>query len=199
MEDSGVCSTCYACVLKSEKAEANGSVDREWNFSGIGQQYSRESQLVQTMNKNGNMSSIYLNSRNFSPTPGHRYFARSLNGADHFSEFGLERSLIEPVTKSWTGVVCSLVRMSSRPSRILFSGPSNSTVRANLTLHLSFDEGETWPISRVLFPGLSAYSDLTRLGTDGSKVGLIFENGEETFADRISVVVLSLSWLQSIE
>ena len=195
VDDSGVCSTCYACVLKSEKP--SGNTDRDWKFSGIAQQYTRESQLVQSITVKSNISSIYFNGRNFSPSPGHRYFARSVNGADQFIEFGLDTSLTEPVTKSWTGVVCSLVRVSSRPSRILFSGPSNSSVRASLTLRLSYDEGQSWSVSRVLFPGLSSYSDLAVVGGDESKIGVIFENGEETFADRISVAILSLSWLES--
>ena len=93
-------------------------------------------------------------------------------------------------------MVCSLARLSSSPSRILFVGPANSTVRATLTIRLSYDEGLTWPVSRVLDSGLSAYSDLAVLGDQGSNVAVVFENGEETFADRISVAIVSLQWLE---
>ena len=192
--DNGSCPSCYACVLKSGMPKKNEN--RQWNFTGIAQQYTRESQLVQTINSGSGASHIYLNGRNFSPAPGHRYFARSTNGADQFTEFGIDSSLIEPVTKAWTGVVCSIQRVSATPSRILFSGPANATVRANLTLQLSYDEAHSWPVSRVLYSGLSAYSDIAVLN-NGDNIALVFENGEETFADRISVATVAVSWIEN--
>lgn len=194
--DNGSCPSCYACVLKSEMPKQSES--RTWNFTGIAQQYTRESQLVQTINTGGGTSHIYLNERNFSPSPGHRYYARSTTGADQFTEFGVDSSLVEPVTRAWTGVVCSIERVSSTPSRILFSGPANATVRADLTLRLSYDEAHSWTVSRVLYSGLSAYSDIAVIG-NGDNVALVFENGEETFADRISVAVVSVAWIENKE
>ncbi|CAF3745733.1 unnamed protein product [Adineta steineri] len=191
--DNGSCPSCYACVLKSKMPMKNQK--REWIFTGIAQQYTRESQLVQLIAINASTSHIYLNGRNFSPIPGHRYFARSTNGADEFTEFGIDSSLIEPVTKSWIGVVCSIERISTTPSRILFSGPSNETIRSNLTLRLSYDEAHSWPISRILYSGLSSYSDMTVLG-NGDNIALVFENGQQTFADQISVALISVSWIE---
>ncbi len=192
--DNGSCPSCYACVLKSEIPKQNQN--RTWNFTGVGQQYTRESQLVQTINTGAGTSHVYLNERNFSPSPGHRYFARSTDGADQFTEFGIDPSLVEPVTKAWTGVVCSIERVSNTPSRILFSGPANTTVRADLTLRLSYDEAHSWTVSRVLYSGLSAYSDIAVIG-NGDNVALVFENGEQTFADRISVAVVPVAWIEN--
>lgn len=192
--DNGSCPSCYACMLKSDAPKNNA--ERVWGFTGVAQQYTRESQLVQTINNGSGASHIYLNERNFSPVPGHRYYARSTSGGDHFSGFGVDSSLIEPVTKAWTGVVCSIQRVSTGPSRILFSGPANRTVRATLTLHLSYDEAYTWPVSRVLYPGLSAYSDIAVIG-NGDNVALVFENGDQTFADRISVALVPVSWIEN--
>ena len=56
--------------------------------------------------------------------------------------------------------------------RILFSGP-DSLSRSNGTVHISLDDGATWPLKRVLWPGSFAYSVLTRL-PDGT-VGCLFE------------------------
>ena len=56
--------------------------------------------------------------------------------------------------------------------RILYSGP-DSLSRSNGTIHVSFDDGATWPVKRVLWRGSFAYSVLTRL-PDGS-VGCLFE------------------------
>src|SRR5205823_4257788 len=74
-------------------------------------------------------------------------------------------------------------------SRILFSGPQ-STKRDTGTIALSYDEGETWPVQRVLWPGSFAYSVLTAL-PDGA-IGCLFE------ADGTSRIVFArftLDWL----
>ncbi len=55
---------------------------------------------------------------------------------------------------------------------VLHSGP-DSTKRDSGTVHLSRDDGATWPVKRVLWPGGFAYSVLTKLG-DGT-VGCLFE------------------------
>ena len=60
-------------------------------------------------------------------------------------------------------------------SRILFSSPRGSS-RSNLTVWLSYDEGTTWPISRLIHAGGSAYSNLVAL-PDG-RVGVLYENIE---------------------
>ena len=58
--------------------------------------------------------------------------------------------------------------------RILYSGPDSvSGSRVLGTVHLSFDDGATWPIKRLLWIESFAYSVLTRL-PDG-KVGCLFE------------------------
>ena len=55
---------------------------------------------------------------------------------------------------------------------VLYSGP-DATSRSNGTIHLSRDDGATWPVKRVLWPGGFAYSVLTRL-PDGT-IGCLFE------------------------
>ncbi len=56
--------------------------------------------------------------------------------------------------------------------RILYSGP-DATNRSNGTVCISYDDGATWPVRRVLWPGSFAYSVLTALA-DGT-VGCLFE------------------------
>ncbi len=56
--------------------------------------------------------------------------------------------------------------------RILYSGP-DSLSRSNGTVHASLDDGATWPLKRVLWPGSFAYSVLTRL--PDRTVGCLFE------------------------
>ena len=47
----------------------------------------------------------------------------------------------------------------------------------NMTVRASFDEGRTWPISRVLNPGPSAYSDLAVLAN--RQIACLYEGGQE--------------------
>ena len=58
-------------------------------------------------------------------------------------------------------------------SRILFSNPATSS-RNQMTVRLSFDDGKSWPVSRLIDPGPSAYSCLARLPDD--RIGLVYES-----------------------
>jgi len=100
---------------------------------------------------------------------------------------------------------------------ILFSNPHNldkakgepkpgtSRDRKNLSIKISRDEGETWPISKTIEPGPSMYSDLavTHEGTilcfygrSGDKTGV--EPGIAASAGgRLSVARFNLEWLTS--
>jgi len=76
-------------------------------------------------------------------------------------------------------------------SRILFSGPQ-SIRRENGTVFISYDEGKTWPIKRVLCNSSFAYSCLTAL-PDGT-IGCLYE------ADGTKKIVFArftLEWLTS--
>ncbi len=76
-----------------------------------------------------------------------------------------------------------------KKSRILYSGP-NSKKRDTGTVHLSYDEGQTWPVSRVLCQDAFAYSCLAAL-PDGTMCCL-YE------ADNYGKIVLArftLDWL----
>ncbi len=56
---------------------------------------------------------------------------------------------------------------------LLYAGPGTGKGRRLGTVRASFDDGRTWPVRKVIYPGGYAYSCLARL-RDGS-VGLLFE------------------------
>jgi sialidase-1 len=63
---------------------------------------------------------------------------------------------------------------------------------------LSYDEGKTWPVSRVLEPGFSGYSDLA-VGPDGT-IYCLYErgstDGKDIFATNyLTVARFNLEWL----
>jgi len=73
---------------------------------------------------------------------------------------------------------------------LLFSGP-DSDKRRNGTIHMSYDDGQTWPVHQVLFPGNFGYSVLTCL-PDG-KIGCLFESGGKIVFSRFTI-----GWLAGV-
>ena len=78
----------------------------------------------------------------------------------------------------------------AKQSRILFSGPQSERRRENGTVFLSYDEGLTWPVKRVLCKDSFAYSCLTAL-PDGT-IGCLYEADG---AHRIVFARFPLDWL----
>jgi sialidase-1 len=73
--------------------------------------------------------------------------------------------------------------------RLLHTGP-DSTKRERGTIWLSTDDGATWPVKRLLWPGFFAYSVPVRL-TDGT-IGVLFEaDGYKT----IKFARVPLAWI----
>jgi sialidase-1 len=104
-----------------------------------------------------------------------------------------------------------MVRVSEQPvathNRVLFSNPDSSDnpkiiggwcrKRENLTAKLSYDEGLTWPVIRVLDPGVAGYSDVAT-GPDRTMYCL-YEGGDtkdDMFSStHMSVIRFNLDWL----
>ena len=75
-------------------------------------------------------------------------------------------------------------------SRILYSGPQ-SAGRDHGTISLSYDEGATWPVHRVLVPGGFAYSVLAVL--PDRSIGCLYE--ADNYA-RIVFARFPLDWIE---
>jgi sialidase-1 len=110
--------------------------------------------------------------------------------------------------------MASLCRLSEKGKhdrdRLLFANPDNllrfgkvvrpgsMADRKKLTVKLSYDEGKTWRVARVLEPGFSGYSDLA-VGPDGT-IYCFYErgstDGKDIFATRyLTVARFNLEWL----
>ena len=144
---------------------------------------------------------VMLNVRNESKTH-RRIVTYSHDGATGWSTPAFDPALLEPIC------MAGLIRLSGAPkTRILFSNPHNlerkdgkgrpgvSRDRRNMTVKLSYDDGRTWAVGKVVEPGHAAYSDLavTKAGT----VLLFFGNsGPPNFAgSKLSVARFNLEWL----
>ncbi len=79
---------------------------------------------------------------------------------------------------------------------IVFANPESLKGRKNLSLKVSYDDGQTWPVKRVLEPGAAAYSDLA-VGPDGS-IYCFYERGrgEGNAYRRLTVAKMNLEWLK---
>lgn len=60
---------------------------------------------------------------------------------------------------------------------VLFSNPAHASARRSLTIRASFDDGASWPVSKLVDAGPSAYSDLV-VQADGD-VGVLYERGHD--------------------
>lgn len=189
--DKGVVLADHSCIIYSDD---HGST---WRFGGVGPAGTREAQVVQTMvdHSNGH-SGVYMNERNMGKTPGHRMWSRSDDGGLNFPSSGMDMGLVSPVTPHWTGIVGSVsrIRAGDSKSRIAYSGPTDPKSRSSLGVYLSYDEAQTWSAPKIIWDGPSAYSDTVPLS--GGTLGIIFENGNATFADRISFARAPLSWME---
>ena len=100
-----------------------------------------------------------------------------------------EPKLIDP------GCNAGIVRYTAKAdgynkNRILFSNAKMEKGRMNLTIRVSYDEGQTWTEGKTIYGGGTAYSSLTIL--KNGDIGVFFEKDdykENTF------VSFSLKWL----
>ena len=100
-----------------------------------------------------------------------------------------EPLLIDP------GCNASIIRFTAKAdgynkNRLLFSNPKSDKDRVNLTVRISYDEGQTWSEGKTIYKGESAYSSMTVL--DNGDIGLIFEKDDHT---ENAFVSFSLNWL----
>ena len=133
--------------------------------------------------------SLLLSMRN-SFGPKQRALATSTDGGLSWSKPVHHEQVYCPTCQS------SIQRYTLPPeaakNRILYSGPGGPG-RKNLTVRLSYDEGKTWPVAKVIYAGPSAYSDLVVL-PDGT-IGCLYERGQKHAYEKITFGRLTLSWL----
>ncbi|MEY4393657.1 MAG: hypothetical protein RL595_906 [Planctomycetota bacterium] len=122
---------------------------------------------------------LMLNSRNQNGKEDCRVASISTDGGKTFSKVWLENQLVEPRGCQGSLLFHSM-NSSTGKGNILFSNPSNPTIRADGTLKLSEDDGLTWTKSfryaKKPAPNFTGYSDIA-LMADGS-IGILHERGD---------------------
>ena len=133
-----------------------------------------------------NNGEILMSSR----TTGNRFWAKSSDG-------GINWGTKNAWTDLW-GNACDgdIIRYTSTldgqsKNRLLHTLPNDAS-RKNVTIFMSYDEGQTWPVKKTLCEGPSAYSSLTILA-DGT-IGAYIEE-DDTIPYKMVFVRFSLNWL----
>ena len=145
-----------------------------WQLSEVIQPGANECQVVERMD-----GSLMMNIRMQTHSEGYRAISVSTDGGAIWSAMAHDRNLPCPTCQG------SFLRYTAGEApRVMFSspvspGPPNPDKgeRVNMTVRLSADEGQSWPVQKVLHAGPAAYSCLTVL-PDGA-VGCLYEGGEE--------------------
>lgn len=155
-----------------------------WQIGGLEEEQTNESTLVELADGSllHNMRSYFGKNR--------RAVATSQDAGLTWSKVTLDETLVEPVCQA------SILRYSwpeaGKPGVILFSNPA-STKRERMTVRLSRDDGASWPVSRPVHAGPSAYSCLVIL--PDQRIGCLYECGEQSPYEKITLARFPLHWL----
>ena len=89
----------------------------------------------------------------------HRQIAISRNAGKKWSAIYPDTALTEPVCEG------NLIqyKFPGKKEALLFSNPASTTSRTQMTVRISYDNGKTWPLKKLVYEGPSAYSCLTVL------------------------------------
>ena len=136
--------------------------------------------------------SLMINVRNWPVLTGGRGVAVSKDGGLTWSEQKTDLNLVD------TGCQASLLSYTMKPNysqnRLLFSNPASvEPSRHELTVRLSYDEGKTWPVAKLLQSGPAAYSNLVVL--PDMSLGCLYECGSTHASETITFAHFTLEWL----
>ena len=113
---------------------------------------------------------LLLNMRNTDRTLPNRKICKSIDGGQTWTNPIFDSFLIDPVCQG------ALLNYSFVPNCLLFSNPNHISLRKNLRLSISYDNGNSWTNHVLIHSKKSAYSDLCEL-KDGD-VFCLFEQGK---------------------
>ncbi|MFL5620852.1 MAG: exo-alpha-sialidase [Gemmatimonadaceae bacterium] len=193
----GIQTSTFRLVIPANHVEAGTGINRShlfysddggksWRLGASADPGTNESQVVELAD-----GRLMLNMRNHPPLrENFRLVATSDDGGESLSKTTPDRTLIEPPAQA------SILRLTTTTTgdrnRLLFANPA-STRRERMTVRLSYDEGMSWPVAKVVEPGPSAYSSLVAL--PDRSVGLLYERGVRSPYERITFARFTLKWL----
>ncbi len=161
---------------------------KTWKLGGAIGDHVNECQVVERVD-----GSLLMNMRNYDNSEARknrRAIATSIDVGLTWSRPQPDPALIEPVCQA------SFVRFTARPAfarnRLLFANPA-STRRVKMTVRVSYDEGRTWPVAKLLHGGPSAYSSLAVLAD--WTIACLYERGDQHAYEKLTFTRFSIEWL----
>lgn len=148
---------------------------KSWRIGGIVGLHTNECQVAELHDGTLviNCRNHWSRSGNDPSKKGKRIIATSRDGGQSWSEPTLDEELPEPTCQA--GLIALSKPAADGKARLVFTNP-NSRSRERMTLRLSEDGGESWPKSKLIHAGSSAYSSPAEL-PDG-RVGLLYERAD---------------------
>ncbi len=147
---------------------------KTWQLGGVIRPKVNECQVVEVADGNG---TLLMDMRSYFDR-NRRTHALSYDGGITWTQPEDVEALVDPVCQA------SILRYQwptgEQKSKMLFLNPASAAngKRHHLTLRMSYDEGNTWPEIKTIFPGPSAYSSLTVI--NNGRIALLYEAGEES-------------------
>jgi len=176
---------CYSRVLFSD------DLGMSWRMGAAVSEFTDESQVVELSD-----GRLMLNMRQ-NTRKNCRAVATSEDGGQTWSRVCWDPALNECPCQA------SLIRYTPAgrdgKSCLLFANPDNvgdrygAVERTRMTIKLSYDEGKTWPVKKLIHPGPSSYSSLVRL-PEGD-IGLVYEGGQRHRREWIRFARMTPVWL----
>lgn len=149
---------------------------------------------------------VYYNSRSHMSIDHKRRIAWSYDGGNRYVDWYASEELYEVGerfyfkygSKPSYGCMAGLKRIPdgvvSTKDVLLYSSPDwKGGFRFKMTVWASFNGASTWPVKRLIDPGLSAYSSIAV--NDDGMIFLLYEGGEKQLQDEINIAVFNLKWL----
>ncbi len=160
-----------------------------WNMGEVAPEgtpgHANEVQVVERSD-----GSVLLNARSQGGSK-HRKVATSTDGGVTWSPTRDDETLVEP--QCMASIIRHSFPRNGKQGCMLFSNPATISKRTTGTIRASFDDGNSWPCSRVLEPGNFAYSCL---GVDGrGDVLCLYETGSSSAYEKIALATFPLSWV----
>jgi sialidase-1 len=116
-----------------------------------------------------------------------RAIAESHDGGVTFGPVTHDAALIDPSCNA------GITRYRFDNKDLLIFTNAAGTRRENLTVKLSYDGGQTWPMARTINAGPSGYSTVISLH-DGS-IGVLYERGKINAEESITFARFNLAWI----
>ncbi len=166
---------------------------QSWQLGGTVGEHTDECQVVELHD-----GRLLINMRNYWAADGQnqelggkRSTAISRDGGETWQEFDFDETLIEPICQA------SLIKHSDDAfarQPLFFSNPASTSSRSQMTVRMSKDQGQTWPIARQFSSAPAAYSCLTVL--PDRSIGCLYETGTENPYEVLRFARFTIPWLQ---